>query len=332
MANRNPNAALDRMPMELLLIATEDVNYETLKTLTLVCKRLRLAFLPQTASRVTVAGNVPQMTSRLTSLLNDHPYSPSGPMSQYIKQVIHVHLRLFLSNRITLRQVFFRPEPIQMNTPTLQLPRLVGKFCRKAVSLQKVTVTTYDFYKVLEVHTSQIKRLAFVDLQGIPGTGLNPRLTTSFLNGVETNFKQLECLILGEFLNPKFAWGQHQFRDLTAKTDLNTMILKVIMVLRSMPKLTRFAFVLSEDTIGIRGYSSDENEWNPWTNDDGKGIWYAGLVHNISGFIPGLEQLCIRAQPSVYCHGIRGPGEPEMAVYWETDREETDDEFDNFFD
>ncbi|WKT52260.1 hypothetical protein QSH57_002774 [Fusarium oxysporum f. sp. vasinfectum] len=180
MANRHPNAALDRIPMELLLITTEDMDRETLKTLTLVCKRLRLVFLPQTASRVTVTGNVPQMTSILVSLLKDHPHSPSGP--------IHV---------------FFKPEPSQMITPSLRIPRLVGRFCRKATSLQKVTVTTYDFFKVLEAQAPQIKRLAFVDLRGMPETGPNPRLATRFLNNVSINFKKLECLVLGEFLNLK---------------------------------------------------------------------------------------------------------------------------------
>ncbi|EWY82707.1 hypothetical protein FOYG_14806 [Fusarium oxysporum NRRL 32931] len=318
MANRHPNAALDRIPMELLLITTEDMDRETLKTLTLVCKRLRLVFLPQTASRVTVTGNVPQMTSRLVSLLKDHPHSPSGPMSQYVKHV------------------FFKPEPSQMITPSLRIPRLVGRFCRKATSLQKVTVTTYDFYKVLEAQAPQIKRLAFVDLREMPETGTNPRLATRFLNNVGINFKKLECLVLGEFLNPKFTWGQHQFRKATDKMDSNIMIMKVIMALKSMPKLTRFAFLLSEDTLGTRNYCNEPGEWNPWStapwaNPDGMSEWYSKLVSNMSSLLPRLEQLCIRAQPSVYCHGVRKPGEPNMEVTWKTDQQEIDVEFENFF-
>ncbi|TVY74071.1 Chitotriosidase-1 [Fusarium oxysporum f. sp. cubense] len=248
MANRHPNAALDRIPMELLLITTEDMDREILNTMTLVCKRLRLVFLPQTTSRVTVTGNVPQMTSRLVSLLKNHPHSPSGPMSQYVKHA------------------FFKPEPSQMIMPSLRIPRHVGRFCRKATSLQKVTVTTYDFSKVLEAQASQIKRLAFVDLQGMPGTGPNPRLANRFLNDVSINFKQLECLVLGEFLSPKFTWGQHQFRNLAAKVDLDTMPIKVIMALNSMPKLVRFAFVLSEDTLGTRNYFIGDDEWHPWVS------------------------------------------------------------------
>ncbi|KAF5560628.1 hypothetical protein FPHYL_6535 [Fusarium phyllophilum] len=318
MAKRSPNAALDRMPMELLLITTEDMDHETLKILTLVCKRLRLALLPQTASGVAVTGSVPQMTSRLVSLLKDHPHSPSGPISQYVKHV------------------FFKPEPSQMITPSLRIPRLVGRFCRKAAGLQKITVTTYDFYKVLEAQASQIKRLAFVDLHGMPGTGPKPRLATRFLNDVDTNFKQLECLVLGEFLNPKFTWGQHQFRNRADKADLDTMILKVILILKSMPKLVRFAFVLSEDTIGTRNHLIYGAEWNPWTagpweDTAEKSGWYSRVIHSMSGLLPGLEQLCIKAQPSVYCRGIRNSGEPKMAVNWSTDQQETEDEFDNFF-
>ncbi|KAI7758971.1 hypothetical protein ACKAV7_011435 [Fusarium commune] len=172
--------------------------------------------------------------------------------------------------------------------------------------------------------------------QGMPGTGPNPRLATRFLNDVGTNFKQLECLVMGEFLNPKFTWGQHQFRNRAAKVELDTMILKVIMALNSMPKLVRFAFVLSENTLGTHNYFIGDDEWHPWVsgrwgNPNGQAEWYSRVVCNMSSLLPSLEQLCIKAQPSVYCRGIRNPGDQKMAVTWKTEQQETDDEFGNFF-
>lgn len=85
MAPSNPEAALDRMPVELLLITREDLDQQSMKTLTLVCKELRRKILPYYPVKVTLAGDVPQIIARMVLLMEDHPDSPAGPMSKYVR-------------------------------------------------------------------------------------------------------------------------------------------------------------------------------------------------------------------------------------------------------
>ncbi|KAF9775265.1 hypothetical protein IL306_006632 [Fusarium sp. DS 682] len=188
---------------------------------------------------------------------------------------------LIAINKQFRSQFYFILDPTRVIEPAHPINGLIGDLFRKAISLEKVTVSSYDFYKVLETQAPQLKRFAVVGFKGMPVYEMNPRMTTRILDDIGRNFKQLECLILGEFLNPKFSWGQHQFRTLADQTDLDQ--------------------------------------------------WYTELVSQVSRVVPGLQQLCIRAQPSVYCRGIRKPGEPNMTVTWQTDQVETLDEFDNFF-
>lgn len=56
--------------------------------------------------------------------------------------------------------------------------------------------------------------------EGMPRIGPNPRLTTRILDDIRHNFQQMETLVLGEFLNPKFPWGQQQFRTMKDRAEL----------------------------------------------------------------------------------------------------------------
>ncbi|EWG55326.1 hypothetical protein FVEG_13341 [Fusarium verticillioides 7600] len=309
MAIRNPNAALDRMPAELLRITAEGMDHQTLETVTLVCKKLREIFLHKLSIRIAFPGNVSQITSRLTLLLEENPRSPTGPFYEFVK---HVYFDLQTSQRIK---------------PSSEVARLMGDLCCKAVNLKKVTVSRYEIYKVLETQAPQLNRLAIMGFRGMPVYEMNHRMTTRILDDIRENFPQLEHLILGEFLNPKFSWGQHRFVTPSDATDLRAMISKAIMNLKSMPKLTHFAFVLSADTIGY-GLNAD------WARDafpNRKKEWYMEFVTKILQVLPRLQQLCVRVEPSVYTRGIRTPGNASTAVTWVTDQVEAADEFDNFF-
>ncbi|KAI1055544.1 hypothetical protein LB506_011299 [Fusarium annulatum] len=313
MAPSNPEAALDRMPVELLLITGEDLDQQSMKTLTLVCKKLRRKILPYYPVKVTLAGDVPQIIARMALLMEDHPDSPAGPMSQYVR---HACFNLVPS----------RPIP-----GAHQINGLVGEFCRQPRMLPKVTVSCYNMYRVLATQALQLKLLVVMDLEGMPFDP-NPRLTTRILGGINGNFPQLETLVLGEFLNPNFPWGQQQFRTPAGRAELNIMVARVCMVLNKMQKLTRFAFVLTDETVGEH-IGTPEECFYPWYEgvSDTKKDWYSHLVRAILRVVPGLQQLCVRARRSVYCRGTRISGDSNLAITWNTDQEETTDEFNNFF-
>ncbi|KAF5722737.1 hypothetical protein FMUND_2614 [Fusarium mundagurra] len=312
MAPSNPNACLQRMPVELLLITGEDLDQQSMKALTLVCKELRHKILPYYPVKVTLAGDASEIVARMALLMEDHPDSPSGPMSRYVKHAC------------------FNLEPSKLIPRSHPINDLVGEFCRQPRRLPKVTVSSYDMYKVLATQALQLKQLAVTGLEGMPRC--EPRLTTKILGDVHHNFQQLETLVLGEFLNPRFPWGQQHFRITEDRATMHVMVLKVIMALRAMPQLTRFAFVLTDETVGehvgnprelfasyYRGQSNTKEEW------------YSQLVSSILGVVPGLQQLCVRARPSVYCRGTRIQGDSNLTITWKTDQDETTDEFDNFF-
>ncbi|KAF5696641.1 hypothetical protein FGLOB1_13378 [Fusarium globosum] len=200
MAPSNPEAALDRMPVELLLITGEDLDQQSMKTLTLVCKKLRRKILPYYPVKVTLAGDVPQIIARMALLMEDHPDSPAGPISQYVR--------------------------------------------------------------VLATQALQLKLLAVMGLEGMPFDP-NPRLTTRILGDINGNFPQLETLVLGEFLNPNFPWGQQQFRTPAERAELNIMVARVCMVSNKMQQLTRFAFVLTDETVGEH-IGTPEEWFHPW--------------------------------------------------------------------
>ncbi|CVL03341.1 uncharacterized protein FPRN_11727 [Fusarium proliferatum] len=313
MAPSNPEAALDRMPVELLLITGEDLDQQSIKTLTLVCKELRRKILPYYPVTVTLAGDVAQIIARMALLMEDHPDSPAGPMSRYVK---HASFNLMPS----------RPIP-----GAHQINGLVGEFCRQPRMLPKVTVSCYNMYRVLATQALQLKLLAVMDLEGMPFDP-NPRLTTRILGDIKGDFPQLETLILGEFLNPRFPWGQQHFRITEDRATMHIIVLKVIMALRAMPQLTRFAFVLMDETVGEQ--VGTPGEWfYPWYRGqfDTKKDWYSHLVRTILGSVPRLQQLCVRARSSVYCRGTRISGDSNLTITWRTDQEETADEFNNFF-
>ncbi|PCD25149.1 hypothetical protein AU210_014258 [Fusarium oxysporum f. sp. radicis-cucumerinum] len=314
MAPSNPNAALDRMPVELLLITGEDLDQQSMKALTLVSKRLRLKLLPYYPMKVTFTGDVSEIAARLALLMEEHPDSPSGSMYQYVKHAC------------------FNLEPSKLIPQSHPINDLVSDFCRQPTRLKKVTIFSYDIYKVLVTQAPQLKRLAVMGFEGMPRIGPNPRLTTRILDDIRHNFQQMETLVLGEFLNPKFPWGQQQFRTMKDRAELNIMVVKVSMALNSMPQLTRFAFVLTDETIGER-VGTPEEWFYPWYRGqyDTKEEWYSHLVRAILGVVPGLQQLCVRARRSVYCRGTRIPADSNLTITWKTDQEETTDEFDNFF-
>ncbi|KAF5593222.1 uncharacterized protein FSUBG_9899 [Fusarium subglutinans] len=314
MAPSNPEATLDRMPVELLLITCEDLDQPSMKALTLVNKRLRLKTLPYYPVKVSLAGDTSQIVARLALLMEDHPDSPSGPMAQYVKHACF---------HLDPPRLILEPHPIN---------GLVRDFCREPTRLKKVTVSCYEMYEVLRTQAPHLKRLAVMGLEGMPRSDSNPRLTTRILGDINHNFQQLETLILGEFLNPRFPWGQQQFRIKKDRDTMNAMIPKVMMALGAMPQLTRFAFVLMDETVGERVGTSEE--WfSPWHEGqfDTKKDWYSHLVRAILRFVPQLQQLCVRARPSVYCRGTRIPGDSNPTITWTTDQEETTDEFNNFF-
>ncbi|KAF5679878.1 hypothetical protein FDENT_8592 [Fusarium denticulatum] len=310
MALSNPNATLDRMPVELLLITGEDLDQASMKALTLVNKTLRWKILPYYPVKVTLSGDASQIVARMALLMENHPDSPSGPMSRYVK---HACFNLESSKLIS------RSHPIN---------DLVGDFCGQPRRPPKVTVSSYDMYKVLATQALQLKQLAVMGLEGMPRC--EPRLTTKILGDVHKNFQQLETLVLGEFLNPRFPWGQEHFRTPRERADMNIMVVKVCMALNSMPQLTRFAFVLTDETVGERVGTPQENFASYYRGQfNTKEEWYSQLVSSILDVVPGLQQLCVRARGSVYCRGVRMTG--ELTITWSTDQQETTEEFNNFF-
>ncbi|KAF5638753.1 uncharacterized protein FTJAE_5141 [Fusarium tjaetaba] len=312
MAPSNPNATLDRMPVELLLTTGEGLDQDSMKALTLVNKTLRWKILPFYPVKVTLSGDASQIVARMALLMEHHPDSPTGPMSRYVKHAC------------------FNLEPSRLIPRSHPINNLVGNFCRQPQRLPKVTVSSYDMYKVLATQALQLKQLAVMGFEGMPRC--EPRLTTKILRDVHQNFQQLETLVLGEFLNPRSPRGQQHFRTPKERADMNIMVAKVCMALRSMPQLTRFAFVLTDETVGESVGTPQERfapyyrgQWNT------KEKWYSQLISSIFGVVPGLQQLCVRARPSVYCRGTRIRGDSNPTITWKTDQDETTDEFNNFF-
>ncbi|KAF5648919.1 hypothetical protein F52700_737 [Fusarium sp. NRRL 52700] len=310
MAYSNPNATLDRMPVEILLITGEDLDQPSMKALTLVNKQLRHKILPYYPVKVTLSGDASAIVARLALLMEDHPHSPSGPMVQYVKHVC------------------FNLEPPKLIPGSHPINDLVGDFCCQPRRLPKVTVSSYDMYKVLATQALQLKQLAVMNFEGMPRC--EPRLTTEILGDINHNFQQLEALILGEFLNPRFPWDQQQFRTPSERADMNIMIVKVCRALNSMPQLTRFAFVLTDGTVGER-IGTPEERFVPYYRGayNTKEEWYSQIVRSILCVVPGLQQLCVRARRSVYCRGSRVAG--DLTITWITEHGETTDEFNNFF-
>ncbi|KAF5254874.1 hypothetical protein FANTH_370 [Fusarium anthophilum] len=325
MASQSWNARLDRQPTELLLDMSEYLDREAIKSLSCVNKRFRSLFLPAHSDRVNFTGDVSRITSSLVLLMREQPTFTKEPTYKYVTYV-----------RFDLQP----SRPIDLST---QIAGLVRRLLEQP-KLEKVTVLSYDFYKLLETEAPQLERLAFMDFRGMPLVESNKPLidreltmSMSILHGIRDHFKDLECLVLGEILNPQWPWGHRRFRTMSDQTKLNTMQALVVRDLKKMPKLTHFAFVLSDDTVG-GGPDYFDGIWQPWRNDIhnlDKDRWYKEFLGSILNSVSQLQQLSIRAGPSVYCRGIKSPGEDPgkdvLRITWDTNQGETGDEFDNFF-
>ncbi|KAG5760460.1 hypothetical protein H9Q72_011437 [Fusarium xylarioides] len=317
MASQSWNARLDRQPTELLLDLSQYLDREAIKSLSGVNKRFRAIFLLAHSDRVNFTGNVSQITSSLALLMREQHTFTEEPIYKEVK-----HARFHLQPSLPIGQATEIAEHVRR---LLEQPKL-----------EKVTVLSHDFCKLLETQAPQLKRLAFMAFRGMPLIQSDKPLTVrerkmsmDILCDIRGNFEDLECLVLGEFLNPQWPWGQRRFRTTSDQLDLNAMQGRVIMILKRMRNLTQFAFVLSDNTVG-GGPRYFDGIWQPFRGST-KDEWYKQFLHSILNSVPRLQQLCIRARPSVYCRGMRNPEDGKLTITWDTDQEETVDEFDNFF-
>jgi hypothetical protein len=86
--------------------------------------------------------------------------------------------------------------------------------------LKALAASSYRCYKRLKPRYFHLKRLAVVDFFWVPMGGLRPVKIAGILNDIADNFKHLECLILGNFLNATGYQRQRQFQTEQDSRDL----------------------------------------------------------------------------------------------------------------
>ncbi|KAF5000245.1 hypothetical protein FGRMN_1877 [Fusarium graminum] len=345
---RCPKANLGKFPTEVLLIIGSYLPEKSLRSLNRASKRLRNLFLESFMRTIIFAGKLEHVLLRLQSFHVIHA-SSTGPVWSYVRCVRFYLHRQFLGSLagnlepnlignvlhklIGLEEVSFyfgdgsySEELLKVleNETTLwpRFPRLKTTYatmketetiiqkCPRG-ALQILTTPVPDDPHSLETWADQLPNLRRLHIESALHSSDRFYFGTAQPSQISRirSFPQLEWLVLGKTIDIALFDRRTSQNNYLANS-------KLVSMLKSMPRLIRFAFDLSPETI--RRYFSHEAEAIGWSTalacSMARAAWYKEVLQQVLSSVPGLTEVCIVVEPHIKYRGLREAGTTDMVI------------------
>ncbi|KAF5671112.1 hypothetical protein FDENT_10996 [Fusarium denticulatum] len=350
-------SVLERMPAEIILMIGSEVGSSDFMVATLVSKRLRTVLLPRLFKNLTFSGSLKKLAHDMRSVtirFESYSRKEESTDSHLLKHRMTV-IGEFISKLSPIDVIFFHnriKNEIDFtgalgNASKWNGPKAVIFCGRRNLSMFKALINQFAPYTVTAVqlpyYTANNLILALKSacssLKGLKADvtlfkGHSRTLacmSSSHLQAINRDFPHLEALILDQVDVFVLRRRNGHIPRKPHLPNLNDYVEKLIIQLKSMPRLRRFAFTLQRYMLYAEydceplyrrssGPNGDEsghpmqtapepNEWPYWLPTHAeKEFWWSELITRILEAVPQLKELCIRHSSREYHRGTNTEG------------------------